>query len=83
MCQFLLTQGEGQKNFLFVITKKCRQYHPMRNREPYNAICQILRNLLTNDPDNHCNMGGDQVKAICLFFQMCLESNYDDGKKNL
>ena len=79
VCQFLLTQNEGPKNFLFVITKKCRQYHPMRNKEPYNAICQILRNLLTNDPENHCNMGAEQVKAICLFFQMCLESNLDDG----
>lgn len=41
---------------------------------------QILRNLLTNDPNNEAtDMGSDQVKAVCLFFQMCLESNFDDG----
>ena len=78
VCQELLSDdGSGRKNFMFVITQKCRQYHPMRNKEPYNAICQILRNLLTNVPSD-CNMGPEQVKAICLFFQMCVESNYDD-----
>ena len=51
VCQYLLTrhkqeadeeQGRDKvKSFLFVVTKKCRQYHPMRNREPYNAICMV------------------------------------------
>ena len=54
---------------------------PLVATKPFSHFpFQILRNLLTNDPNNEATgMGADQVKAVCLFFQMCLESNFDDG----
>ena len=66
-----------KEDFMCVITKKCRLYQPMKNNQPYNFICQILRNLLTHNT-NYQFSTPEQLKAICLFFQMCLESNYDD-----
>ena len=69
----------GKKDdFMCKITKKCRLYQPMKNRQPYNYICQILRNLLTHS-SNYQFASPEHLKSICLFFQMCLESaNYDD-----
>ena len=67
----------NKEDFMCVITKKCRQYQPMNNRQPYNYICQILRNLLTHN-SNYQFSNPEQLKSICLFFQMCLETNYDD-----
>ena len=68
---------DTNEDFMCMITKKCRQYQPMKNNQPYNYICQILRNLLTHN--SHYQFATpDQLKSICLFFQMCLETNYDD-----
>jgi hypothetical protein len=68
---------DRKEDFMCIITKKCRQYQPMKNNHPYNYICQILRNLLTHN-SNYQFATPDHLKSICLFFQMCLESNYDD-----
>ena len=67
----------GKEDFMCTITKKCRHYQPMKNNQPYNFLCQILRNLLTHNT-NYQFDNAEQLKSICLFFQMCLESNYDD-----
>jgi hypothetical protein len=69
--------ADREEDFMCTITKKCRQYQPMKNNQPYNYICQILRNLLTHN-SNYQFATQDHLKSICLFFQMCLESNYDD-----
>ena len=68
---------DNTEDFMCVITKKCRQYQPMKNHQPYNYICQILRNLLTHN-SNYQFSSPEQLKSICLFFQMCLETNCDD-----
>ena len=64
-------------DFMCTITRKCRHYQPMKNNQPYNYLCQILRNLLTHNTSYQFD-NTEQLKSICLFFQMCLESNYDD-----
>ena len=75
----MLLDGEEEKkdDFMCLITKKCRQYQPMKNNQPYNYICQILRNLLTHN-SNYQFSTPEHLKSICLFFQMCVETNYDD-----
>ena len=67
----------SEEDFMCTITKKCRHYQPMKNNQPYNFLCQILRNLLTHN-SNYQFDNSEQLKSICLFFQMCLETNYDD-----
>ena len=69
--------GNGNEDFMCTITKKCRHYQPMKNNQPYNFLCQILRNLLTHNTSYQFD-NSEQLKSICLFFQMCLEINYDD-----
>jgi hypothetical protein len=46
----------------------------MKNRQPYMHVAVVLRNLLTNGE----KFEADHLKAICLFFEGCLDTNKDD-----
>jgi hypothetical protein len=46
----------------------------MKNRQPYMCVALVLRNLLTNGD----KFEADHLKAICLFFEGCLDTNRDD-----
>jgi hypothetical protein len=62
------------RDFVGVISTKCKQYHGMKNRQPYMWVAVVLRNLLTNGD----NFESNHLKAICLFFEGCLDANKDD-----
>ena len=47
----------------------------MKNRQPYMHVAVVLRNLLTNGE----KFEADHLKAICLFFEGCLDANKDDA----
>lgn len=73
------TEVLDSKDLMFLVTKKCRFFQPMKNRTPYNYCCQILRNLLTHNTSYRFK-SGEELKKVCAFFQMCLESSdYDDA----
>ena len=64
-----------ERDFVGVISSKCKVYHGMKNRQPYMCVAIVLRNLLTNGD----KFEADHLKAICLFFEGCLDTNNDDS----
>lgn len=72
VCDVLIDLDD--RDFVGVISSKCKQYQSMKNKQPYMSIAMVLRNLLTHGD----KFESDHLKAICIFFEGCLDSNKDD-----
>jgi hypothetical protein len=75
MKNFRFQIDSDARDFVGVISTKCKVFHGMKNRQPYMHMSVVLRNLINHGDQFEV----DHLKAICLFFEGCLQSNKEDS----